>query len=212
MPETKAEKGQVSGSADSQIEDDSAITKLHPDVTQKGQDMIGDFRTDSLHEALARAPIDDDMLMALLVLAFAGSKVRVDSGAGGMLYGGSRFGRHAARLFTDDGGSVTLIRVHRLRQTRRALVSHVGGTAPNAAANDIIDRQIRRRMLVLVPPVGRRQRTSDRQAPRTLSSEPRSTCGGTPARSRRAVPKARQAGCCDCGTGGKAGPLIALSA
>jgi ParB family chromosome partitioning protein len=108
MPETKAEKGQVSGSADSQIEDDSAITKLRPDVTQKGQDMIGDFRTDSLH-----APIEDDMLMALLVLAFAGSKVRVDSGAGGMLYGGSRFGRHAARLFTDDGGSVTLIRVHR---------------------------------------------------------------------------------------------------
>jgi ParB family chromosome partitioning protein len=39
----------------------------------------------------------------LLVLAFAGSNVRVDSGAGGMHYGGSRFGRHAARLFTEDG-------------------------------------------------------------------------------------------------------------
>lgn len=43
------------------------------------------------------------MLMALLVLAFAGLNVRVDSGAGGALYGGARFGRHAARLMTEDG-------------------------------------------------------------------------------------------------------------
>ncbi|KAA1175326.1 hypothetical protein FP026_29140 [Rhizobium tropici] len=43
--------------------------------------MIGDFRTDALHDALGRAPIEDDMLMALLVLAFAGQNVRVDSGA-----------------------------------------------------------------------------------------------------------------------------------
>ena len=42
--------------------------------------MIGDLRTDALHEALARAPIEDDTLMALLVLAFAGQNVRVDSG------------------------------------------------------------------------------------------------------------------------------------
>ena len=103
MPDTKAEKGQSSSAGDSLIDDDSTVAKSRPDVTQKGQDMIGDFRTDALHEALARAPIEDDMLMALLVLAFAGSNVRVDSGAGGMLYGGSRFGRHAARLFTEDG-------------------------------------------------------------------------------------------------------------
>ncbi|KSV66808.1 hypothetical protein N182_34890 [Sinorhizobium sp. GL2] len=65
--------------------------------------MIGDFRTDALHDALGRAPIEDDMLMALLVLSFAGQNVRVDSGAGGVHYGGTRFGRHAARLFTRDG-------------------------------------------------------------------------------------------------------------
>jgi ParB family chromosome partitioning protein len=103
MPESKTEKGQASDTGDTPAEDDSSVTKSRPDVTQKGQDMIGDFRTDALHEALARAPIEDDMLMALLVLAFAGSNVRVDSGAGGMHYGGSRFGRHAARLFTEDG-------------------------------------------------------------------------------------------------------------
>ena len=32
---------------------------------QKGQDMIGDFRTDALHEALQRAPIEDDTLISL---------------------------------------------------------------------------------------------------------------------------------------------------
>jgi hypothetical protein len=52
-------------------------------VTRKGIEMIGDLRTDALHEALSRAPIEDDTLMALLVLAFAGQNVSVDSGAGG---------------------------------------------------------------------------------------------------------------------------------
>lgn len=48
--------------------DDTVVDapKSRPEVTQKGQDMIGDFRTDALHEALGRAPIEDDMLMALL--------------------------------------------------------------------------------------------------------------------------------------------------
>ncbi|MUZ74799.1 ParB/RepB/Spo0J family partition protein [Agrobacterium vitis] len=104
MPEAKPAKGQANGGVTKEhTGDDATVGKARPDVTQKGHDMIGDFRTDALHDALARAPIEDDMLMALLVLAFAGQNVRVDSGAGGALYGGARFGRHAARLFTDDG-------------------------------------------------------------------------------------------------------------
>ncbi len=86
-------------------DDTDAITtpKVRPDVTQKGQDMIGDFRTDALHDALGRAPIEDDMLMALMVLAFAGQNVRVDSGADGTFYGGKRFSRHAVGLFDEHG-------------------------------------------------------------------------------------------------------------
>lgn len=103
MPDAKPIKGQTTPSTGGETEGDTTVAKERPDVTQKGQDMIGDFRTGALHEALARAPIEDDMLMALLVLAFAGQNVRVDSGAGGTLYGGARFGRHAARLFTGDG-------------------------------------------------------------------------------------------------------------
>ncbi len=104
MPEAAKPKGGIANGADNVVDNDNGSTpKVRPDVTQKGQDMIGDFRTDALHDALGRAPIEDDMLMALLVLAFAGQNVRVDSGAEGGLYGGARFGRHAARLLAEDG-------------------------------------------------------------------------------------------------------------
>ena len=41
--------------------------------------------------------------MALMVLAFAGQNVRVDSGADGTFYGGKRFSRHAVGLFDEHG-------------------------------------------------------------------------------------------------------------
>lgn len=106
MPEDKKKGKSVSASSDgSETTDDTIVDfpKSRPDVTQKGQDMIGDFRTDALHEALGRAPIEDDMLIALLVLAFAGQNVRVDSGASDGVYGPKRFRRHAARLLSEDG-------------------------------------------------------------------------------------------------------------
>lgn len=103
MPDDKPAKGDKGGSEHDHVDDVSLVTKVRPEVTQKGLDMIGDFRTDALHEALSRAPIEDDLLMALLVLSLAGQNVRVDSGAGGALYGGARFGRHASLLFSDDG-------------------------------------------------------------------------------------------------------------
>ncbi|MGR7993567.1 ParB/RepB/Spo0J family partition protein [Xanthobacter sp. ZOL 2024] len=87
--------------------DTGVVPTARPDVTRKGLDMIGDLRTDALHEALARAPIEDDTLMALLVLAFAGSNVSVTSGASGASpYGSARLGGHAARLFNAEGAFV----------------------------------------------------------------------------------------------------------
>ncbi|MUO43004.1 ParB/RepB/Spo0J family partition protein [Agrobacterium vitis] len=108
MPEEKKVKGKGGISAsDTSADalDDSVIesAKPRPDVTQKGQDMIGDFRTDALHEALGRAPIEDDTLMALLILAFAGLNVRVDSGASDDVFGSKRFKRNAAQLIGEDG-------------------------------------------------------------------------------------------------------------
>ena len=105
LPEAAKPKGAGGGESAASNDDDDAIAspKVRPDVTQKGHDMIGDFRTDALHEALGRAPIEDDMLMALLVLAFAGQNVRVDSGADGTFYAGKRFSRHAVALFDEHG-------------------------------------------------------------------------------------------------------------
>ncbi|WP_434730635.1 ParB/RepB/Spo0J family partition protein [Rhizobium binae] len=106
MPEPKAAKGQAGSSVSEATADGAdapAVAKSRPEVTQKGHDMIGDFRTDALHEALGRAPIEDDTLMGLLVLAFAGLNVRVDSGASDHVFGPRRFKRHAARLIDQDG-------------------------------------------------------------------------------------------------------------
>ena len=100
MPEAKKAKG---GKADETVDEPIVVSKPRPDVTRKGIEMIGDLRTDALHDALSRAPIEDDTLMALLVLAFAGQNVRVDSGAGGDYRFGNRFGRHAAMLFDAEG-------------------------------------------------------------------------------------------------------------
>jgi ParB family chromosome partitioning protein len=106
MPEVKRPKGQGGAADDSagEIDDEPIVgSKPRPDVTQKGHDMIGDFRTDALHEALGRAPIEDDMLTALLVIAFAGMNVRIDSGASDHVFGAKRFARHAVRLLDSDG-------------------------------------------------------------------------------------------------------------
>jgi ParB family chromosome partitioning protein len=65
--------------------------------------MIGDFRTDALREALGRAPIEDDTLMALLILAFAGTNVTVHSPSSDSMTGTRRFNRHAAMLLDADG-------------------------------------------------------------------------------------------------------------
>jgi hypothetical protein len=55
--------------------------RTRPDVTQKGVAMIGDLRTDALHQALADTPIEDDTLLGMLILAFGGENVTVDSGS-----------------------------------------------------------------------------------------------------------------------------------
>ena len=101
MPEAKKKsKGSEAGDA---ADETIVVSKPRPDVTRKGVEMIGDLRTDALHEALSRAPIEDDTLLALLVLGIAGQNVRVDSGAGGDFRFGGRFGRHAATLFDAEG-------------------------------------------------------------------------------------------------------------
>jgi ParB family chromosome partitioning protein len=58
---------------------DTPVTKTRADVTQRGVAMIGDLRTDALHQALADTPIS---LFGLMILAFGGNNVTVDSCSG----------------------------------------------------------------------------------------------------------------------------------
>ncbi|MEP9380184.1 ParB/RepB/Spo0J family partition protein [Aquabacter sp. CN5-332] len=103
MPEPKKVTGKGGDATGLGGDGGIGVPKLRPDVTRKGIEMIGDFRTDALHEALARAPIEDDTLLALLVLAFAGRNISVASGASGDVYGYARMDRHAIRLLGEDG-------------------------------------------------------------------------------------------------------------
>ncbi len=54
--------------------------KPRPELTQKGDAIVGDLRTDALHRALREKPIDDDQLIGMLVLALGGRNVTVKSG------------------------------------------------------------------------------------------------------------------------------------
>ncbi|BAB54685.1 ParB N-terminal domain-containing protein [Mesorhizobium japonicum] len=104
MPAAKQPKGRNGADVEADGDDIVVTAKPRPDVTRKGMEMIGDLRTDALHEALSRAPIEDDTLMALLVLAFAGQNVTVASGARDIsYYGAAGLGEHAARLFDQEG-------------------------------------------------------------------------------------------------------------
>jgi len=77
--------------------------KPRPDITAKGIAMIGDLRTDALHQALREAPIGDDVLLGLLVLGLGGQNVQVHSGAERKGYGWRE--RIAERL--TEGGVLT---------------------------------------------------------------------------------------------------------
>src|SRR5258708_27501326 len=61
------------------------------------------IRTDALHEALGRAPIEEDTLLALVVLAFAGQNVSIASCASDNPYGHARVERHIVRLVSQEG-------------------------------------------------------------------------------------------------------------
>lgn len=148
LPEPKKAKGDATSGGLDEEDNLGVAPKARPDVTRNGIDMIGDFRTGALHEALARAPIEDDTLMAMLVLAFAGQNVSVDSGAetSQRLYGSRRFARHAVRLIGETGklefdrdtlrvvARLTLIDVlsARTNRTDSGIVARIAGDAVGA--------------------------------------------------------------------------------
>ncbi|MBP2449811.1 ParB N-terminal domain-containing protein [Rhizobium leguminosarum] len=139
MPEPAKKAKGKDGSGDAAGSDEPIVaSKPRPDVTRKGIEMIGDYRTDALHDALTRAPIEDDTLTALLVLALAGLNVSVHSGAGGNVFGMKRFARHAVMLF-DEGGRLAFDR-ETLQFAARGMLTEVLSCRENSSNSGIVAR------------------------------------------------------------------------
>lgn len=139
MPEAKKPKGKNGEQTVADGDDAPIVVNTRPDVTRKGMEMVGDLRTDALHEALSRAPIEDDTLMALLVLAFAGQNVTVASGARDIsYYGAAGLGEHAARLFDQDGK--LKFDMDTLRVSVRSLLIDVLSCRENRSASGVVAR------------------------------------------------------------------------
>jgi hypothetical protein len=102
--------------------------KTRPPVTQTGMAMIGDCRTDALHQALRDNGLASDTLLALLVLALSASNVEVRSPAEGY----TRPVRHdiAATLIRD--GALTAD-TFAIAQAARAMLTQVLSCRENAS-------------------------------------------------------------------------------
>ncbi len=129
----KKEKGAGPGSSAESVA--AVIAKPRPDVTRKGHEIIGDIRTDALHEALARAPIESDTLLAMLVLAFGGQNVSITSGNA---TGYAQIKHHAARLIGEDGrlGFDT----ETLQQVARSVLIDVFSCRENRSDSGVVAR------------------------------------------------------------------------
>lgn len=138
MPAAKKLKGKTAAGSDNAPDDVGEVSKPRPNVTRKGAEMIGDYRTDALREALGRAPIEDDTLMALLILAFAGQNVSVTTGSGGIYYGHSRLAKSAAALFDADGK--LSFDMDTLRVAARTMLANVFSCRENATNSGIVAR------------------------------------------------------------------------
>ena len=100
-------------------DDEAPIAKARTDVTQKGIAMIGDLRTEALHQALAETPIEDDTLLGLLILAFGSDNVTVESGS--EVRGSDR--QSICRALTEGG--VLTADLDLLRQSARRMLTGV---------------------------------------------------------------------------------------
>jgi len=141
---TKAGKGTDAAAAQDDDGTGAPTTRSRPDVTSRGNAMIGDLRTDALHRALQDNAFSDQTLIGLLVLALAGKNVSVqgpnETGAsdrhalgariaqGGVLSADDALLRHTAREM--------LISVLSCRDnmSNSGVVACVAGTAIDAVA------------------------------------------------------------------------------
>ncbi len=131
---TKAGKG--ADAAASQDDEGTAAptTRSRPDVTSRGNAMIGDLRTDALHRALQDNAFSDQTLIGLLVLALAGKNVSVQgpnpTGA---------WDRHALGARIAEGGVLTSDDAL-VRQSAREMLISVLSCRDNISDSGVVAR------------------------------------------------------------------------
>ena len=123
----------AAGPADDDTKD-APPARNRPDVTGRGGAMIGDLRTDALHQALRDSEITDPAMIGLLVLALAGRNVSVQepnpTGA---------WDRHGLAAKIAEGGVLTADD-HLLRQTARAMLVSVLSCRDNMTNSGAVAR------------------------------------------------------------------------
>jgi ParB/RepB/Spo0J family partition protein len=110
--------------------------RSRPEVTQKGNAIIGDLRTDALHQALRERDLDDGTLLALLVLALGGRNVSIHSAAEG-----GRYGREALARGLIENGVLTTDQ-DAVRQAARAMLQVALSCHDNMTSSGIVARVV----------------------------------------------------------------------
>ena len=99
--------------------DGDAVRTPRPEITKEGLSKIGDYRTEALHEAVKVSPIEDDVLLALLVLALGASNVSVEGPNG-------RYGRQRGELANGlVAGGVLTQDLDLVRRSAREMLAEV---------------------------------------------------------------------------------------
>ena len=133
MPRRAAPDGQGGEAGDAVIG-----PRPRPDVTQKGRAMIGDLRTEALHQALREQPIEDDQLLGMLVLALGGQNVEVRSGVANRTM--ADYGTRARIAETLTEGGVLTRDPDALRQAARGMLVEVLSCRVNHSASGMAAR------------------------------------------------------------------------
>jgi len=136
MPVAKKRAKAENGAGLAETPDDGAAaapsTRSRPDVTSRGNAMIGDLRTDALHRALQDNAFSDQTLLGLLVLALAAKNVSVqgpnETGA---------WDRHALGARIAQGGVLTADDAL-LRQTAREMLISVLSCRDNMSNSGVV--------------------------------------------------------------------------
>ena len=136
MPVAKKPAKAENGAGPAETPDDGTAaapsTRSRPDVTSRGNAMIGDLRTDALHRALQDNAFSDQTLIGLLVLALAAKNVSVqgpnETGA---------WDRHALGARIAQGGVLTADDAL-LRQTAREMLISVLSCRDNMSNSGVV--------------------------------------------------------------------------